>query len=78
MKEEDDLFESKLYADLGEAWSDVKYAHGAGDTSIKTAKLAGKTAWNTVVFAGKFGVKFLKEAPRLIEEQKKRSTQNRP
>ena len=73
MKEEDEWFESKLYADLGEAWSSVRYAHGAGETAVETAKLAGKTAWNTMIFAGKFGVKFLKEAPRLIEEQKKRS-----
>lgn len=73
MKEEDDVFESKLYVSLGDAWNDVKCARGAGETTIETAKLAGKTAWNTAIFAGKFGIKFIKEAPRLLEERKRDS-----
>ncbi|MFP1681589.1 hypothetical protein ACLD0W_03710 [Alloalcanivorax sp. C16-1] len=73
MKEEDNLFESKLYADLEEAWKDVKGARGAGETAAKTTTLAGKTVWNTAVLAAKLGAKCLKEAPRIIEEHKKRS-----
>lgn len=67
--DEDDLFKSKHYIALGDAWEDVKWASGAKDTALETTKLAGKAAWNVGVFAARFGVKFLKEAPKILAEQ---------
>lgn len=67
--DKDDIFESELYADLGDAWRDVKNASGTKETATETAKLAGKTAWNAAVFSTKLGINFLKEVPRLMSEQ---------
>lgn len=72
--EKDDLLKSDFYADLDGAWKDVKRASGTKDTVTETAKLAGKTAWNAAVFSAKFGLKFIKEAPRLMAEQASRNS----
>jgi hypothetical protein len=73
MSDEDSILDSELYADLRTAWNGVKSASGAKETTIETAALAGKALWNVAVFSGKFGVKFVKEYPRLVEEHKKKS-----
>lgn len=72
--EKDDLLKSEFYADLSDAWRDVKKASGTKDTVTETSKLAGKTAWNVAVFSAKFGLKFIKEAPRLMTEQASRNS----
>jgi hypothetical protein len=72
--DKDDLLKSEFYADLGDAWRDVKKASGTKDTVTETSKLAGKTAWNAAVFSAKFGLKFIKEAPRIMAEQASRNS----
>ena len=62
--------------DLTDATHDVSLSYGAKEKAQSAAKLAGKTIFNTGVFAGKAGVELLKKSPdilkRMAEEAEKR------
>lgn len=67
-KEENSLFKSELYFDLGGAVDDITIANGVSETAIAGGKLLGKTISNTAVFAGKLGLEMFKRAPDVIEK----------
>lgn len=67
MSGENDL-DSEHYFSLKEAADDVSDAYGAKETAVASAKLVGKTLFNTALFGGKLGVKVLKEAPAIAQK----------
>lgn len=74
VKKDDSLFESKLYFDLSRAVDEVKteFAYGGFiDKTASSAKLVGKSAANVGVFAGMFGIEFVKRMAKTAAEQKK-------
>ena len=68
--ESEGLFKSRFYFDLKEAADDVVCSYGIADKTKESAVLLGKAVCNTGVFAGKLGLEFLKNLPRLAEEKR--------
>ena len=72
MSDEGEKKESSIYFDLEEAWDEAVTDFSAGtnkDIAASTAKLLGKTIFNTGVFAGKLGVSLIKELPHELEKK---------
>lgn len=68
---DDKEIKNSEYYDIGQAWQETKSEFSAGEVRSKataTAKLVGKTLFNTGLLAGKIGVKFAQELPYLIEK----------
>lgn len=65
---EESLFRSEFYADLGAAADSVKHAYGAKETTVETAKFAGKAAWNALVLLGKVGAQVVEKGPAVMEK----------
>jgi len=80
MSEENEKPESTIYYDLEEAWGETKsdFSFGSNkDKAASTAKLVGKTLFNTGIFAGKLGFKIIKELPQQIEKNQIRREETR-
>ncbi len=77
MKDDDSLFQSELYFDMGEAIEDVRMASGGKETAAASAKLMGKALCNTGVFAGKLSVSILKNLPAIVEEAGRKAKENK-
>ena len=71
MVEDEEKPDTERYYDLDEAWNEVKsdFSSGSGQDKVAaTAKLLGKTLFNTGLYAGRLGVAFIKELPDIIEK----------
>jgi hypothetical protein len=67
--EEKGPFDSDHYYSIGDAYDEVKQALKTDDAKAKAlagAKLVGKSLFNTGLFAGKFGVAFVKQLPEQL------------
>jgi hypothetical protein len=64
----DNDLDSEHYYSLKEAADNVSDAFGAKETAVASAKLVGKTVFNTALFGGKLGLKVLKEAPAIMQK----------
>lgn len=73
MEDEEPQEKRSIYYDLGEAYSEVKAASGAKETAINSAALAGKTLFNTSIWAGKLGIEMIKNLPEAMEKQRERN-----
>jgi aspartate/tyrosine/aromatic aminotransferase len=63
--------DDSLYFDIGKAWNEAKsdFSYGTKtDKAASSAKLVGKTLFNTGLYAGKLGIKFVKELPHQMEK----------
>lgn len=72
MEDEEQQEKRSIYYDLGDAYNDVKGANGAKETAITGAALAGKTLFNTSIWAGKLGIEMIKNLPEALEKQRER------
>lgn len=77
-KTEDSLFDSEYYFDLGSAVDEISSASGAKDTSLASAKLFGKTLFNTSLFVGKLGLEVVKNLPEVLAKEAQRKLDNDP
>lgn len=63
---------SKFYFNMGKASDEITLASGVKETTLATAKLAGKALFNTGIFAGKLGIEIVKSAPEAMEKERER------
>lgn len=63
------ILDSDYYFSLSGAVDDVSLAYGAKEKTVASAKLVGKTIFNTALFSGKLGLEMLKRMPEVISQK---------
>lgn len=63
---------------LKDAVRDVSNASGAGETAAASAKLVGKTLFNTGIIAGKIGAKIIQDLPDTLARNAEKQLKDNP